>query len=466
MMEKGEVMKRKLLIANRGEIACRIVRSCRELGLQTVAVYSEADRDALHVQEADEAVAIGPADARASYLNIDAILNAARQCGAHAIHPGYGFLAENADFARAVIDMGLVWVGPTPETLVAMGDKEQARQIAAAAGVPIVPGTGGFGRDQFEHICVAAKELGFPLLVKAAAGGGGIGMRCCHNFAELEAAVEATQSMAAKAFGDATVYLERCVVSARHLEVQVFGFGDGSGVHLFDRDCSIQRRFQKIVEEAPAPNVPQHIRDELYRSSMSLVKAQNYEGAGTVEFIYDIDRDSVYFLEMNTRIQVEHPATEAITGVDLVEWQIKQALGQLEPVTQSSVAASGHAIECRIYAERPERGFLPSPGTITGLAWPAQKDWLRIDTGFRAGDRVTVYYDPMVAKLIVLGDNREMAISQMQEALEEMSLSGISHNIQFLYEILSDVEFAEACMTTNFVNEYLARRKSEHLKAG
>lgn len=459
-------MKRKLLIANRGEIACRIIRTCKKLGLQTVAVYSEADRDALHVQDADEAIAIGPADARQSYLNIDAILDAARRSGAHAIHPGYGFLAENADFARAVIDMGLVWVGPAPETLVAMGDKEQARQIAAAAGVPVVPGTGGFISGQFDQISAAAEKLGFPLLVKAAAGGGGIGMRRCNNIGELEAAVEATQSMATKAFGDATVYLERFVVSARHIEVQVFGFGDGTGVHLFDRDCSVQRRFQKIVEEAPAPNVPGHIRDELYRSSMSLVQAQNYEGAGTVEFIYDIDRDSVYFLEMNTRIQVEHPATEAITGIDLVEWQINQALGQREPVAQKSVMASGHALECRIYAERPERGFFPSPGTITALTWPQPKDWLRIDTGFRTGDRITVHYDPMVAKLIVLGDNREMAISRMQEALEEMSLSGISTNIEFLYEILSDVELADARMTTDFVNNYLARRQVQQRKAG
>src|SRR5690606_21175346 len=307
------------------------------LGLRTVAVYSEADATAMHVQLADEAVLVGPAPARDSYLRAEAILDAARRTGADLVHPGYGFLSENADFARAVVDAGLAWVGPAPQAIVDMGDKERAREIARGAGVPILPGSPRFALGETEGLLDAAQAVGYPLLVKAAAGGGGIGMRRVDESAQLVAVVEATQSMAGKAFGDSSVYLERYVAAARHIEVQVFGFGDGSGVHLYDRDCSVQRRFQKIIEEAPAFGVPDGVRAELYRAALALVAQQRYTGAGTVEFIYDSERQQAYFLEMNTRIQVEHPTTEMVTGEDLVAWQILQALGELAVVSQDAI---------------------------------------------------------------------------------------------------------------------------------
>lgn len=456
----------KLLIANRGEIACRIIRSCQQLGLKTVAVYSEADQDALHVELADEAVAIGLSPVRKSYLNIDNILNAAEHVGASVIHPGYGFLAENAEFARAVLGRGMVWVGPSPESILTMGDKQRARQIAESAHVPVVPGSRRFLPGQLDGMHEAAASLGFPLLVKATAGGGGIGMRRVEDASQLAAVVETTQSMAGKVFGDASVYFERAVQAARHIEVQVFGYGDGQGVHLFDRDCSVQRRFQKIVEEAPAPALPAHVRSELYRSALALVEQQQYAGAGTVEFIYDIEREQAYFLEMNTRIQVEHPITEEITGVDLVSWQIKQALGELDHVSQDAIIVSGHAIECRIYAEKPEKGFLPAPGIIDKLIWPEPVNWLRVDTGIRTGDAVTPYYDPMIAKVVVHGQNREEALQRMQSVLSQVLISGVSTNLSFLNDTLFDSDFVQAGVTTNFVNEFIARHPSEYKKVG
>lgn len=459
-------MAKKLLIANRGEIACRIIASCKKLGLQTVAVYSEADANAMHVQLADEAVPVGPAHARDSYLRTDVILDAARRTGVDLVHPGYGFLSENAGFAQAVMDAGLAWVGPSPTSIVDMGDKERAREIARLAGVPILPGSPRFALGQTDGLLAAAQQVGFPLLVKAAAGGGGIGMRRVDEPAQLLAVVEATQSMAGKAFGDSSVYLERYVAAARHIEVQVFGFGDGSGVHLYDRDCSVQRRFQKIIEEAPAPGVPDGVRAELYRAALALVQQQRYSGAGTVEFIYDSERQQAYFLEMNTRIQVEHPTTEMVTGVDLVAWQIRQALGELTPIGQDAITLSGHAVECRLYAERPEKNFLPSPGLIETLAWPPQQDGLRIDTGVRAGDRVTPYYDPMIAKLVAHGPNRQQAIARLQQALGGLTVAGLSTNAEFLYHVLADADFAAGGVTTGYVADFVARRREPLKKAG
>ncbi|MGB6105570.1 MAG: biotin carboxylase N-terminal domain-containing protein [Pusillimonas sp.] len=459
-------MAKKLLVANRGEIACRIIASCKKLGLETVAVYSEADANAMHVELADEAVLVGAAPARESYLKTDAILEAAHRSGAALIHPGYGFLSENADFAQAVMDAGLAWVGPLPASIIDMGDKERAREIARQAGVPILPGSPRFALGQTDGLLDAARQVGYPLLVKAAAGGGGIGMRRVDEPTQLLAVVEATQSMAGKAFGDSSIYLERYVAAARHIEVQVFGFGDGRGVHLFDRDCSVQRRFQKIIEEAPAPDVPDTVRAELYHAALALVEQQRYSGAGTVEFIYDSERRQAYFLEMNTRIQVEHPTTEMVTGVDLVAWQIRQALGELPPVSQDAIVLSGHAIECRLYAERPEKNFLPSPGLIEALAWPSQQDGLRIDTGVRAGDRVTPFYDPMIAKLVACGVDRRQAIARLRRALEGLKVEGLSTNAIFLHEVLSDADFAAGGVTTGFVGNFIARGAQALKKVG
>lgn len=447
----------KLLIANRGEIACRIIQSCRQLGIRTVAVHSEADSGSAHVAMADEAVAIGPAPARDSYLRIDAILDAARQTGATAIHPGYGFLSENPGFAHAVQQAGLTWVGPAAQTIADMGDKERARDIANMAGVPILPGSARFHPGDTSGLEQIAREIGFPLLVKAAAGGGGIGMRRVDDPDDLPAIVASTQSMAEKTFGNADVYLERLVENARHIEVQVFGFGQGHAVHLYDRECSIQRRFQKIIEEAPAPGLPQDVRDTLHRCAVSLASQQRYDGAGTVEFIYDCDRQQAWFLEMNTRIQVEHPATEMVTGIDIVAWQILHALGRLPVRRQEDISLRGHAIECRLYAERPEKNFLPSPGIIAGLAWPQTGPRLRIDTGVRQGDRITTHYDPMIAKLIALGADRQDAIARLADAVDDLMVEGPGTNASFLSKVLRDPQFSAGQITTHYVDDYLKR---------
>lgn len=444
---------RKLLVANRGEIACRIIKSCQRLGVKAVAVYSEADRNALHVEMADEAVAVGGAPARESYLNGEALLRAARETAVDAVHPGYGFLSENSGFARAVIDAGLAWVGPAPETIEAMGDKENARNIAGDAGVPTVPGTTRITVTDESRLGAAIKGIGFPLIVKATAGGGGIGMRRVESMAELIRVIDSTRSMAQRAFGDSGIYLERYVPAARHVEVQVFGFGDGTGVHLFDRDCTVQRRFQKIIEEAPAPKVPDEIRKLLYQAALSLVRHQRYRGAGTVEFIYDVERQRPYFLEMNTRIQVEHPVTEMVTGIDIVAWQIKQSLDCLGKVVQNDIETSGHAVECRLYAERPEKNFLPSPGVITGLEWPEEDHRLRIDHGLRKGDSVTPFYDPLIAKVVSHGEGREGAIERLENALDDLQIEGLRTNQGFLSRVLRNDKFRRANMTTTLTTE-------------
>ena len=442
-----------LLIANRGEIARRIQRSARALGLRTVAVYSEADRDAPHVAEADHAVAIGPAPARESYLDADGVLRAAREAGAEAIHPGYGFLAESPRFAEAVIGAGLTWIGPDPETLRAMGDKQRAREIAARAGVPVVPGSMRFETVEPDALHQAALAVGFPLLVKAAAGGGGIGMRRVDGPQHLEATVVATQSMAAKAFGDGTVFLERFVPRARHIEIQVFGFGDGTAVHLHERDCSLQRRFQKVIEESPAPGLPARVRDAMAEAALALCSATRYRGAGTVEFIVDAETFAFYFLEMNTRIQVEHPVTEMRTGHDLVAMQIDFARGRLAGLDQASIQPQGHAIECRLYAENPAKMFLPSPGPLTRFDLPEPTPDLRIETGYATGSTVTPHYDPMLAKIIARGADRDAARRRAVAALHTTRVEGLRTNRDFLIACLESAGFVAGHVHTGFIDE-------------
>ena len=442
---------KKILVANRGEIACRVIDSCRRLGIATVAVYSEADAGARHVSLADEAVPIGPAPARESYLVADRLVEAAVASGAQGIHPGYGFLSENAAFARAVEAAGLVWIGPDPRSIEDMGDKERARDIASASGVPILPGSARFDGGALDGIEEAAAEVGYPLLVKASAGGGGIGMRRVDDESSVRKVAEATGSMAGKAFGDPAIYLERCIERARHVEIQVFGFGDGHGVHLHERDCSLQRRFQKVVEESPAPGLPASLRDDMARAAVALCRHERYRGAGTVEFVVDAQRMDFHFLEMNCRIQVEHPVTEMTTGTDLVAWQIELARGNLSPFDQSRIVASGHAIECRLYAENPAKHFMPSPGRLVRFRMPEPSDDVRVDTGFREGDEVTFHYDPMLAKIIVRGDDRDAAIDRMREALDAVEVDGIATNAAYLAACMEHPEFRAGDVTTDFI---------------
>jgi 3-methylcrotonyl-CoA carboxylase alpha subunit len=444
-----------ILIANRGEIACRVIRSARALGARTVAVYSDADRDALHVAMADEAVHIGPAKAAESYLNVDAILEAARSTGATAIHPGYGFLAENAGFASRVAAAGLTWIGPTPAQIEAMGDKERARRIAVEAGVPVVPGSPRFPGGELDGLAAAAAAVGYPLLVKASAGGGGIGMRLVEAEDQLLKTAEATQTMAARSFGDGTVFLERYIPRARHVEIQVFGFGDGRAIHLYERDCSIQRRFQKVIEESPAPGLPADVRERMAEAAVALARQQRYAGAGTVEFIVDARTHEFFFLEMNTRIQVEHPVTEMITGIDLVALQLRLAGGEaLAELGQADVQVRGHAIECRIYAENPAKMFLPSPGKLNRLKLPEAGPAVRIDTGVREGDTITAYYDPMIAKLICHGPDRDAALAALESALADSAIEGIAHNLDFLARTVRHPAFRAGEVFTGFIDTY------------
>jgi len=426
-------MLQSLLIANRGEIACRIIRTARRLGLRTIAVHSSADRGALHTLLADEAVEIGPAEARQSYLAVDRILQAARETRAAAIHPGYGFLSENAEFARACHAAGIVFVGPPPDAIDRMGSKSEARQLMAAAGVPVLPGYDG--DDQSDGVLEAeAQRLGFPLLVKPTAGGGGKGMRIVRSAAELGEALAGARREAAKAFGDPKLLLERFVEKGRHVEIQVFADTHGEAVHLFERDCSLQRRHQKVIEEAPAPGLATATREAMGAAAVAAARAVGYVGAGTVEFLYD--GREFYFLEMNTRLQVEHPVTEMITGLDLVEWQLRVAQGEPLPLRQSHVTQRGHAVEARLYAEDPERGFLPSTGRIERLQWPTHLEHVRVDTGVREGDEVSIHYDPMVAKVIAWGSDRLEAIDRLRAALEATDVDGLRTNTRFLWEIL------------------------------
>lgn len=444
---------RRVLIANRGEIARRIIRSCKASGLETVAVFSDADAGSLFVEEADLAVRLGPARASDSYLRTDLILQAAVKTEADAIHPGYGFLSENADFADAVIAAGLIWIGPKPQTLRDMGDKDRARSIAREAGVPVVPGSPRISADKQVDLGALASAVGYPLLVKASAGGGGIGMRLVESDEKLCQTVEATQNMAEKAFGDSTVFFERFVARARHIEIQVFGFGDGSAVHLFERDCSLQRRFQKVIEESPAPGLRVDVRAKMAQAALSLCHATRYEGAGTIEFIVDAESQEFYFLEMNARIQVEHPVTEMVTGVDLVSMQLSFAAGLLSSFQQSDFETKGHAVECRLYAEKPEKGFIPSPGSLETFRLPQQSADLRIECGYRAGDEVTIFYDPMVAKIIAYGADRDAACERAVVALRAVEVEGIQTNRDFLIGCLTDPRFRAGDVHTSFIEQ-------------
>ena len=453
----------RILVANRGEIACRVIHSCHRLGIRAVAIHSDADSGAMHVALADEAVAIGGSAPADSYLQAERIVDAARETGADGIHPGYGFLSENAAFAAAVQREGIAWIGPDPDSIEDMGDKERARQLAAAAGVPILPGSPRFASGDVGAMQDAAAHIGYPLLVKAASGGGGIGMRAVGCAEELSDAVEGTQSMAQRAFGDATVYFERLIPEARHVEIQVFGFGDGRAVHLFERDCSLQRRFQKVIEESPAPGISDATLGKMYDCAVALCRSERYRSAGTVEFIVDAQTERFYFLEMNTRIQVEHPVTEMVTGLDLVAMQIQHAAGQaLSLKSQPDVRRAGHAIECRLYAERPAKRFLPSPGVLNTLRLPASAGDVRIDAGVREGDRITHYYDPMIAKIIVRGADRSAAISSMLLTLESIRIEGVETNLAFLRNTIAHPAFQNGRVRTDF----LERHHAELVQAG
>jgi 3-methylcrotonyl-CoA carboxylase alpha subunit len=443
---------KRVLIANRGEIACRVIAACRGLGLTPVAVFSDADRTARHVRLAEESHHIGPSRVDRSYLNVEAVLDAARAAGADAIHPGYGLLSENAAFAEAVTEAGFRWIGPEPATIAAMGDKGRARAIAAAAGVPVLPGSPRFAQATADEIAGHGAATGFPLLVKAAGGGGGIGMRRVDRPEDLPGVIETTQGMAARAFGNPTVYLERYVPKARHIEVQVFGFGDGRAVHLYERECSVQRRFQKVIEEGPSPAVDAATRARMTDAAVALAAGQNYAGAGTVEFIFDDETGNFYFLEMNTRIQVEHAVTEMITGLDLVQMQLCLARGDdFSAFGQKQVGASGHAIELRVYAENPAKNYLPSPGKLNRARYP-DGDGIRVDTGFEEGDEVTPHYDPLIAKLIVKGEDRAAAIARGREMLDATHIEGPATNLALLRSVLGHPAFNEGRTFTNFLD--------------
>ena len=445
----------KVLIANRGEIACRITRSCRRLGYASVAVFSEADASAQHVLLADEAYPIGPAPVRESYLRIEAILDVAARSGARFIHPGYGLLSENTSFAEAVEAAGLVWVGPAPASITAMADKGRARDLAVAANVPVLPGSPRLDLENDAAVVAAGDQVGYPLLVKASGGGGGIGMRLVEKAGDVVKTARTVSALAERTFGDGGVFFERYVARARHIEVQIFGLGDGRVFHLFDRECSIQRRFQKVIEEAPAPRVSAATRAEMTEAACRLAAGQNYAGAGTIEFILDDETGAFYFLEMNTRIQVEHPVTEMITGQDIVGLQLSLAAGEtLDALADQPPEYSGHSIECRLYAENPAKKFFPSPGILERLQLPEAAPDLRIDTGFVEGDTVTPYYDPMIAKIITSGPDRPAAVAAMAAALARIEVSGITTNLEFLKRVAAHPEFLVAQTDTRFIERH------------
>jgi acetyl-CoA carboxylase biotin carboxylase subunit len=450
-------MFHKILIANRGEIAIRVIRACRDLGIVPVAVYSEADADALHVRLADEAVCIGPAPSVQSYLNIAAIVSAATTTRAEAIHPGYGFLAENAGFARAVDDAGLKFIGPPAAAMEIMGAKTSARQAAIQAGVPIVPGT-VTPLKSLSEAQKAAAEFGYPVMLKASAGGGGKGMRLVASAAELPSAFDNAASEAAAAFGDPAVYLEKVVERPRHIEIQVFADAEGNFVHLGERECSIQRRHQKVIEECPSPIDDSRLRELMGQAAIKIARAVNYIGAGTVEFLVADATREFYFLEMNTRLQVEHPVTELVTGIDLVREQITVASGSPLSFKQEDVRWNGHAIECRVYAEDPENNFYPSPGVITLLQTPAGPG-IRDDSGVRVNSVVSIHYDPLISKLAAWGLTRSEAIDRLRRALDEYQVGGIKTTLPFFREIVRDDEFIAARLDTGFISRFNERRE-------
>ena len=448
----------KLLIANRGEIACRIIRTARAMGIATVAVYSDADAKALHVRQADEAVHIGPSPAAESYLVGEKIIAAAKETGAEAIHPGYGFLSENAQFTQSVIDAGLIWVGPKPESIEAMGLKDAAKERMIAAGVPVTPGYLG-GDQSVERLKKEADAIGYPVLIKAVAGGGGKGMRKVDDPANFAADLESCQREAKASFGNDEVLLEKWITSPRHIEVQVFGDSHGNVVHLFERDCSLQRRHQKVIEEAPAPGMGEATREEICAAAVRAAKAVDYEGAGTIEFIADASEglraDRIFFMEMNTRLQVEHPVTEEITGVDLVEWQLRVASGEPIPLSQEELSINGWAIEARLYAEDPAKGFLPSTGRLEHFYLPntTRRHPVRIDTGVEEGAEITPFYDPMIAKIIVHRDNRSTALEQLAIDCSWVTCWPVKTNAAFLYRLLTDERVKSADLSTGLIAE-------------
>ena len=445
-----------LLIANRGEIACRIIRTARAMGIRTVAVYSDADAKALHVRQADEAVHIGPSPARESYLVGEKIIAAAKATGAEAIHPGYGFLSENAEFAQAVIDAGLIWVGPKPASITAMGLKDAAKKLMAEAGVPVTPGYLGENQDP-AFLAERAAEIGYPVLIKAVAGGGGKGMRKVDAAADFADALASCQREATSSFGNPHVLIEKYIQRPRHIEVQIFGDSHGNIVHLFERDCSLQRRHQKVIEEAPAPGMDEATREQLCAAAVKAAKAVDYVGAGTIEFIADASEglraDRIWFMEMNTRLQVEHPVTEEITGIDLVEWQLRVASGEALPKRQDELSIHGWAMEARLYAEDPAKGFLPSVGKLEFLTLQAGKG--RVESGVEEGDDVSPFYDPMIAKLIGVGHCREASIEQLAAKLANINVWPVRTNAGFLHRALKHGEFTNASLDTDFIERNL-----------
>ena len=445
-------MFKKILIANRGEIAVRIMRACKEMGIRTVAVYSDADKDSLHAQFADESIHIGASPPNESYLNADVLIKAALSSKADAIHPGYGFLSENASFAEAVESADLTFIGPSADSIRAMGDKAESKMLIKKAGVSTVPGYEGLTtEDEFKQ---AAKEIGYPVLIKASAGGGGKGMRVVEPEADLSEAIQGAGREALNSFGDDRLLIEKYIPTAHHIEFQIFGDTHGHIVHLFERECSVQRRHQKIIEETPSPLLTLEIRAKMGEAAVAAAKAVNYYNAGTVEFIFNPSDSTFYFLEMNTRLQVEHPVTELITGLDLVHWQIRVAAGEPFPYQQDQLAQHGHAIECRVYAEDPASGFLPSTGKLLQYIEPRGPN-IRVDSGFRADDTVSHLYDPMLAKLIVHGETREVATQKMLAALRQFIVHGVVTNIDFLQDVLAHEDFAGGKVSTRWVETNL-----------
>jgi len=447
----------KILIANRGEIACRVIRTARRMGVATVAVYSDADADAQHVKLADEAVHIGPAPARESYLLADRIVEACRATGAEAVHPGYGFLSENAGFADALDAAGIAFIGPPADAIRAMGSKSQAKALMDKAGVPLVPGYHG-AEQEADFLAAEAERIGYPLLIKASAGGGGKGMRLVEAPGGFADALVSCKREAAAGFGDDHVLIERFVTRPRHIEMQVFADAHGNAVHLYERDCSVQRRHQKVIEEAPAPFMPEALRAEMGRAAVDAAQAIGYRGAGTVEFIVETAEDGApeafFFMEMNTRLQVEHPVTEAVTGQDLVEWQLRVAAGRPLPLAQDQIALSGHAIEARLYAEDVEAGFLPATGGLQRLRLPDGAPGLRIDSGVAEGDAVTVHYDPMIAKVIAHGADRTEALARLARGLEQVEAAGVTTNRDFLIRLCRHPAFQAAALDTGFIDKH------------
>lgn len=448
----------KILIANRGEIACRIIRTCQELGIATVAIYSDVDRNALHVDLADEAIYVGPANPAESYLDMDAVIQAAVDTGADAVHPGYGFLSENASFAKKLAKADIQFIGPSPKSIEAMGEKSKAKALMEKAGVPLVPGYHGDKQD-VTFLKGVARKIGFPLLIKASAGGGGKGMRVVEDIEHFKDALEAAKREAQSAFGNDHVLIEKYLTKPRHVEIQVFGDRAGNVIYLAERDCSLQRRHQKVVEEAPAPGLSDDLRREMGEAAVNAAKAIKYEGAGTVEFLLDED-GSFYFMEMNTRLQVEHPVTEEVTGVDLVEWQIAIAGGEDLPMTQDDVIISGHAVEVRLYAEDPQNNFLPAAGKIGYLRYPDLDENIRIESAVYEsplgnGETVSIHYDPMIAKIVTYGETRDQAVEYMAAALADTRITGLKTNLTFLQNAIMHPAFQAAQLSTNFIDQHL-----------